>query len=52
VCTVGNEARQPFLRLGIGIRPRDAGGVEAAGARFLDQRRFDAERLAQKSRSA
>jgi hypothetical protein len=49
---LGDEARQPFTGLGVGIRPRDAGSIEAARARLVDESGFDRAGFVQKSRSA
>jgi hypothetical protein len=46
----GEELLESRLRQRRGVGPRDADGVEAARARSLDQRYFDAGGIAQKSR--
>ena len=51
VRALGEELLQPLFGQWRRIRPRDADHVEAAGAGGLDQRRFEAGGLAQKSRS-
>jgi hypothetical protein len=47
-----DEGPQPRLRIGNGVRARDADRIEALRARRFDQRRFDGGRRSQKSRLA
>ena len=48
----GKELFEPRFGFRHGVGPGDAGDVEAARARFLDQRGFNLLRICQKSRSA
>jgi hypothetical protein len=49
---LGEKAREPRLRIGNGLRARDADGIEAARLRFADERLPNVSRIVQKSRSA
>jgi hypothetical protein len=48
----GNEAFEALLRLGCGVGPCDADGVESERVRPLRDRLLDFGRIGQKSRSA
>ena len=48
----GEEAFEPRFGFRHGVGLGDAGDVEAARARFIDQRGFDLFGIGQKSRSA